>query len=295
MQSNPSTLRRPAAAGRSPLALLALSLVALAGCGPLRTPAAPEAGALLGPGDVLRLHNEWADSIQHVWSRAELLLNFPRGQGSENRKQFDIEGHLFLVKPDKLFLHGEVLGQEMFKLGMNPEQYWLWIRPDVNTVWLGRRGGTGEQRLVMPPEALMTALGVFHIEPAPEASAVFIALERYYILCESRGVGGTQVPFRRVWFDRRTLRPARIDLFDDTGRRVLFAELLRYERFGETDVCTVYRARNYRDEEVDVVIQLSGVSLEKKPSPKVFEYHLPAGATERDMDDAEPPPAPAKP
>jgi hypothetical protein len=269
-------------------------LFALSGCGPVRTPAAPEAGALLAPADVLRLHNEWADSVRHLWSRAEFLLNFPRGQGSENRKQFDIEGHLFVEKPDKLFIHGQVVGQEMFQMGMNPEQYWLWIRPDVNTVWIGRRGGSGEKRLVMPPEALMTALGVFHIEPAPDASAVFIVQERCYILCESRDVGGTKTPSRRIWFDRRTLRPLRIDLFDDTGRRVLFAELLKYERIGTTDVCTVYRARNYRDEEVDVVIQLSGASLEKKPNPAVYVYRLPPGATERDMDDAEPA-VPAKP
>jgi hypothetical protein len=75
-----------------------------------------------------------------------------------------------------------------------------------------------------------------------------------------------------------------VDLFDETGRRTLMAELLKYERVGDTEVCTVYRARFYGDEEVDLVLRLKDVRLDKKPNPRVFEYRLPTGAKERNLD-----------
>jgi hypothetical protein len=73
-------------------------------------------------------------------------------------------------------------------------------------------------------------------------------------------------------------------LFDETGRRILMAELLKYERVGATEVCTIYRARFYGDEEVDLVLCLKDVSLEKQPNKRVFEYRPPTGAKEVDLD-----------
>lgn len=279
--------RRSAAVGAAALAAAVLFLPAV-GCGPVWSGGArggAGGGAVLGPTEVLDAHNAWADSIEQIWSRVNVTLNVPREEGSAEHRQYDVDGHLFLAKPDNLFLHGEVLGQEMFALGMNTREYWLWIRPEVNRVWRGRRGGSGEARLIVSPTDLAAALGVFRIEPAADGYAEFTAQARHYILAEDRRVGGKRVPLRRVWFDRATLRPARIDLFDEAGSRVLLAELLRYRPVGTTDLCTVYRARFTRGQEVDLVIQLSAVRLDKKPNPKVFEYRQPPGATERDLDE----------
>ncbi len=284
-QTKPS---RSAAVGAAALAAALLVLVA-AGCGPVRSGAArggAGGGAVLGPTEVLEAHNAWADSIEQIWSRVNVTLNVPREEGSAERRRYDVDGHLFLAKPDGLFLHGQVLGQEMFALGMNAQEYWLWIRPEVNRVWRGRRSGPGEARLIVSPTDLAAALGVFRIEPAADGYAEFTAQARHYVLAEDRVAGGKRVPLRRVWFDRATLRPVRIDLFDEAGSRVLLAELLRYRPVGTTDLCTVYRARFTRGQEVDLVIQLSAVRLDKKPNPRVFEYRTPPGATERDLDEA---------
>ncbi len=233
------------------------------------------------PAEVLAAHNAWADSIRHVWSRAAGTINFPL---DKKREQHDLDGHFFLVKPDRLFLHGQVLGQDVFRLGMNAERFWLWIRPRVNTVWTGRRGGVGERDFVLSPADLMAACGMFRIDLARDAEAEFVAGRRHYILTEQRRVGDARLPTRRTWFDRTTLRPVRVDLFDAVGRRLVMAELLEYESVGDTQVCTAYRARFYGDEEVALVLRLSKVSLEKKPNPRLFQYRLPPGAKERDLD-----------
>ena len=233
------------------------------------------------PAEVLAAHNAWADSIRHVWSRAAVTINFPVG---EKREQHDLDGHFFLVKPDRLFLHGQVFGQDVFRIGMNAERFWLWIRPGVNTVWTGRRGGKGERALLLSPADLMAACGTSRIDLARGAAAEFVAERRHYILTEQRRAGNARLPARRIWFDRMTLRPVRVDLFDEVGRRLVMAELLTYEAVGDTQVCTAYRARFYGDEEVALVLRLSKVSLEKKPNPRLFQYRLPPGAKERDLD-----------
>lgn len=269
---------------RSAVAVLGLALLLEAGCGPVRQAPSPEEAAILDPGSVLARHNAWADSIQTLWARAALMLNFPTGEAGGKRMQHDLDGHVFLSGRDRLFVHGTVVGQEVFQVGMNPERFWLWIRPEVNTVWTGKRGGKGERDFVLSPADLLTALGLRRIDLAPEDSADLVAQRRHYVFTQQRRAGSRLVPVRRTWFDRATLRPVRVDVFNDSGSRLLMAELLRYERAGQADVCTVYRARFFGDEEVDLVLRLTGVRLDKEIKPRVFEYRLPPGAKERDLD-----------
>ncbi|MBE3069859.1 MAG: hypothetical protein IMZ66_06450 [Planctomycetes bacterium] len=280
---------------RSAAALVALVLLAASGCGPAQRtgePAAPV--AVLGPDELVAAHNAWVDSRPLLWARATLMLNFPTGEADGRRLQHDLDGHVFVERPERLFVHGQMVGQEVFTAGMNPDRFWLWIRPGVNTVWTGRRGGRGERDFVLAPADLMTALGLFRIDLAPGAAAELVALPRQYVLTEQRPGPGRR-PARRIWFDRVTLRPVRVDLFDEAGRRLLMAELLTYDRTADADVCTVYRARFYGDaDEVDLVLRLTDVRLDKKPNPRVFEYRRPPGAKEQDLD-AVPPAAPASP
>jgi hypothetical protein len=274
--------------------VLALVLLFAAGCGPTRGGYGdPTRGGygdpphlMLGmtPPEVLAAHNAWADSIRHIWSRAAISLVMPRGESRGERVRYDTEGHLFLVKADRLFLHGQVLGQEVFKMGMNDERFWLWIRPRVNTVWTGCRGGEGEGRFILSPADLLAVLGVFPVELSADEPAAFDTQPRQYVLTQQRRFGGEKVPLKRTWFDRQTLRPVRIDLFDDSGARVAMAELMRYERLGETDVCTACRIRFYGDDEVDLVLQLSDVRLDKEPPAGVFLYKAPPDARVEDLD-----------
>lgn len=264
---------------------LVLGMILVAGCGPTRAPAGPVAGPIVGPAEVIEKHNAWADSIPHIWARTALMMNFPSGNPEDGRLQYDLDGHVFLQKPESLYVHGEVLGKDVFCLGMNAERFWLWIGPRVNTIWTGRRGGPGERRFIISPEDLMVALGLFRIELDREAKAVFVAQERHYVLSEEREFAGTRVPMRRIWFDRHTLRPVRVDLFDDAGQRLLMAELLKYERIGQVEMCTVYRARFYAAaDEMDLVLRLNSVRLDKPPAAGVFKYRVPSGAVERDLD-----------
>ena len=265
--------------------ILALLLLVASGCGPARGPlAAATAGPQMTPAEVLAAHNAWADSLEHLWSRAATNLVMPRSESHGERVRYDTEGHLFIIKPDRLFLHGQVLGQEVFKMGLDSERFWLWVRPGANTIWTGRRGGEGERRFILAPADLLTALGVLPIDLAPDELAAFDTQPNQYVLTRQRMFGGEKIPVGRTWFDRRSLRPVRIDLFDDAGVCVVMAELLRYQRIGEVDVCTAYRVRFCGEAEVDLVLQLSDVKLDKQPPATVFQYKVPPGAKVEDLD-----------
>jgi hypothetical protein len=279
-------VRRPAAQSGvvALVSIVALAALVAAGCGPMRGPLAAPLGPQLAPPEVIAAHNAWADSIEHLWSRAAINLIMPRSDSHGERVRYDTEGHLFLIKPDRLFLHGQVLGQEVFKMGLDSERFWLWVRPGANTVWTGRRGGEGERRFILAPADLLAALGVLPIDLAPDELAAFDTQPNQYVLTRQRMFGGEKIPVRRTWFDRRSLRPVRIDLFDDAGVCIVMAELLRYQRIGEVDVCTAYRARFYSETEVDLVLQLSDVKLDKEPPAGVFVYKVPPGAKVEDLD-----------
>ncbi len=263
------------------VASVALAVLAAAGCaGPEIERARRE--AVHSPEVILAAHNAWAESIGHVWSRADLTLVAPFEP--DRPAKHDLAGHLFLAKPDRLFVHGQVLGQEVFQIGLGPEHYWLWIRPQVNTVWRGRRGGAGEGDLVVSPAALMETLGVHPIRPGPGERWEVRAYPRDDVVTEFHFA--TWTPRRRTWLDASTHRPRRIDLFDALGRQIVMNEVLAWQDAGGIALPSVYRARFTGDPEgeVDLVLGLRATRLDKPPNPKIFEPRVPPGAKVIDLD-----------
>jgi hypothetical protein len=270
---------------RIPASALAVAAALLLGAGCETARRSGPAVVLPEPtlAELVAAHNAWAESIQRIWSRAKIGLVLPEEAGSEKRARYDMDGHLFLEKPDRMLLSGKVLGfGEVFRVGLNPERFWLWVGLKVNTVWYGARGGPGESRAVIAPEALMKALGVFPVDVGPRDRAALEFHGLHAVLTET-AVGSRRL-VRRVWFDRITNRPARIDLFDSRGERILMAELLAYEPVGGADLCTTYRVRFRGEEEVDLTLRLEKTRLDKSLNPRIFEYRVPPGARERDLD-----------
>jgi outer membrane lipoprotein-sorting protein len=105
-----------------------------------------------------------------------------------------------------------------------------------------------------------------------------------YVLTESHLLRFSPMIWRRIWFDRRTLRPSRLDLYDDAGVRVVMSEMLAYDRLGKVDVCTAYRIRFFTQDEGYMVLRLSDISLTRKLNPKLFEYRVPPEANVVDLD-----------
>jgi hypothetical protein len=235
---------------------------------------------------VLAAHNAWADSIKKVWSKSVTTVDVPDPEKAGRRAKYDLDGFLNLVLPDRLFLRGQIgaiAPVVVLEVGMNPERYWIWVKPKVNTIWTGRRGGLGERWYDVSLDDLMTALGMFPVRVDSPDSFDFATEPQQYVLTESREQGGRVLPWRRTWFDRRTLRPVRIDLYQ-FGKTILMSELLAYDRVGGTDVCCTYRIRFYGQAEAYLALRLSDLSLTRDINMKIFQYRVPPGAEVKDLD-----------
>jgi hypothetical protein len=122
--------------------------------------------------------------------------------------------------------------------------------------------------------ALLQALCGFRIEPKPDQDMELDDIGRHAVLTE-HGMGGSVL--RRTWFNRYTLRPERVEVYDRAGRCVLNAEMLGYERIGAVDVCTAFRGRTSGGEEVSVEIDLVSLGSNARPQYSVVEHRASQG------------------
>jgi len=83
-------------------------------------------------------------------------------------RRFDVRGWLLYYNeppqaPRFLRLKLDQLGQTVLELGSNEQEYWLWIRPEIDTYWHGRydrlAGGSAEQ-MPFRPDQVIEALGL---------------------------------------------------------------------------------------------------------------------------------------
>jgi len=126
----------------------------------------------------------------------------------------------------------------------------------------------------MRAPALLQALRGFRIEPKPDQEMELDDVGVHAVLSEHGPAGNVS---RRTWFNRYTLRPARVEMYDPAGRCVVSAEMLGYERFGATDVCSIFRGWSSSGEEVRVEIDLVSLGHDARPEYSVVEHRASQG------------------
>lgn len=136
---------------------------------------------------------------------------------------------LLMMPPQNLRLRGTVFGQLMFDLGSNTEQYWLHLpKQDVMyTGTLAAEPGDRTASLPIRPDVLAEVLG---LKPIPtELTAQPFPTLRFnhdadcYMLAWTVRLRDRWAVQKEVWYDRQTLVPTRVLLYDANGRVVLRA------------------------------------------------------------------------
>ncbi|MDP6381336.1 MAG: hypothetical protein QF662_08335, partial [Phycisphaerae bacterium] len=224
----------------------ALASVLAAGCGPKREP--PRGPPpIIGQEEVISFYNANCARIGHLWSRAKIRVQFPKTDKSGKPVQpakyevHDMDGHLVVHKPDKMFLQGAVIGSPMFNLGSNEKEYWLWLKPADNTVWIGRRkgasggGGFGRMALELPE-----ALGIYPLRVAKNQLALFTRYPEHNGIEVVELSGKRAFVSKRFWFDRWEHVLVRIDFFLPDGSCVMSSRLADF-----ADIDGVKIARKY--------------------------------------------------
>jgi hypothetical protein len=129
-----------------------------------------------------------------------------------------------------------VLGTPVFDIGSNEQRFWLKLRDrsDTFTLWWGSHrliGGQKLKQLPVRPDLLADVLAVGPIdtdllkEPAPVMR--FNNDQDAYMFTWQVQLPDRWVVQKEIWYDRQTLLPKLVLLFDENGRIVLRGYLQR--------------------------------------------------------------------
>lgn len=213
-------------AARALCAAVLLSAAGLAGCelGPKAGPAVTTANTPLPSYPaVAERYNQRVARLDKVWARISMRVTGTDKEGNKIDEQ--AEGHLQVVRPDKLALSITKVGETYFYLGSNEQQYWWIDLHEDKRVLVGRHESATPQlaaRFDVPvhPLDLLELLG---ITPLPPGAATATAWSRDGRTLEVALPG--RWGKRHLFLDPTTLQPRRIELRDTRGKLLVAADL----------------------------------------------------------------------
>lgn len=239
------------------------------GDGPRRTAAAALLSALLAGchngnlGPSLPPPRDAREALQRVNQNLARLRHALVCRGCTVTFRFrDADGrsHAFLAQPASMIflpprdlrLAVSGLTGNVAMVGSNQERFWLWIEPEVSTMWWGSwhdaatdapRPPRGE--LPLPPAELLSALA---LQPLPEEPEIGLPPmldtggRRPRLLYVRVGDDGWPYAAREVALDDRPpYQPVEIVQRDALGRVAMRATLAGYARVGDDGPCTPRR------------------------------------------------------
>lgn len=197
-------------------------------------------------------------------------------------------GVLLYRGPHDLLLQGKKDFGTVFEVGSNAERFWLTLFMGPETMWWGDYANIARpcaQPMPIRPEAFLEVLGTnvidtdFLSEPVPtmrfnnDADAyMFVWNEKH----QDRWIAR-----REIWYDRQTLRPILVVLFDSNGRIILRAYLSDHQPVEVPDlpedqwprVATRYQLY-FPDTGSRMSFHLTELRLNKRgvPNDRTFEF-----------------------
>lgn len=148
------------------------------------------------------------------------------------RRHFLLDGPLVYVKPRSLYLDLRQFGSTAVRVGSNPHEYWLWVKPRTDTLWWGKYellAGLEENDIPIRPDQLIEALGIEELPTEPDitGSPIYRVAEEHHqlIFCQLDAAGPALIS-KEYWLDRRPpFLIRRIVFRDRQGRVWMHAEL----------------------------------------------------------------------
>lgn len=211
----------------------------LVGCGPHPPgPSTPEENRLNPPGlmtmeAVVHAINGNNERIPSLWSSLNYSATI-HDNGQVHSVSSD-EGYLLYQRPAGFRLVGkQALVGTVFDIGSNGREYWLEVVPGTNRLWWGKYADLANfasDRLPIPirPDLVMEVLPVapintdFNAQPVPTMR--YDNAADAYVFDFNVKAPDRWLAEKEVWYDRATLRPRRVILYDANGRPVLRATL----------------------------------------------------------------------
>lgn len=195
-------------------------------------------------------------------------------------------GYLFYRAPADFRLRGnkDVAGL-ILDVGMNAQQYWLAaLSPGPDVMWYGTVGHAVDPAADLPirPELLSEVLGVsifgenLLAEPYPVMRFNTDRDAYMFLFCQTDG--GRVITQKEVWYDRETLSPILVILFDSGGRPILRAYLTEHQKIsGEANLPAIAMSYDllFPETRSRMVLRLAKAEVQHRGAPGDASFRFP--------------------
>jgi hypothetical protein len=278
--------------------IILLAVVFLGGLPACTSPAPPVGKGYYGPtltlSEVIGKINENNAKIPTLWSRERFTAKIV---DREKVKSSHVDGYgtLLYTAPNQMRLTAGNELASMFEMGSNGQQFWLWEKHD-QIFWYGDFAAAGNMEsaeIPVRPDMVMEILGIRPIDPKllhePIPTMRFNIIGDAYMVDWQAPAEDHWVTAKEIWYDRQTLRPWKVLLFDGRGRVALVAQLSNYVQVKvakEPESEWPWIASEYQlffpYSGTTMAFELSDVSLTMSGRPNSATYRMPdpAGLSE---------------
>lgn len=201
-------------------------------------PAPPRPPGYFGPTlsleELVGKINENNAKIPTLWSREHFYgMLVDREHNKSGR--VDGYGNLMYTGPNKLLMTAKNELADLFKMGSDGQRFWFWDQHDGQFWWgsYADAGNLDSEAVPVRPDMVMEILGVRPVNPfltqPPIPTVRFNNAGDFYMVDWMAPAEGNWVVVKEIWYDRATLRPRKVLIFDGLGRVALFAWLSKFQ------------------------------------------------------------------
>ncbi len=220
--------------------LIILSLLSLSGCNTPAPPTSAYYGPTLPLDQVVEGVNDNNAKVPSLWAREHFEATIvDREKNKTNR--IDGYGNLLYTSPNEMLLKAKDEFTDFFQMGSDGKRFWFWDQQG-KMMWWGNYADVGSSdtpEVPVRPDLVMEILGIRPLDPSlldqPVPTLRFNNIGDAYMIDWQQRDGDRWIVAKEIWYDRQTLLPQRVLLFDRAGRVTMWARLSNYQRVKTAD------------------------------------------------------------
>jgi hypothetical protein len=202
---------------------VAMALLALVGCRTVQNGPAPS--DVPPYQELAAAHNSRVIQLRDLYAQGVIELRMGRRRALPDQGNME----LWLKQPRHTALRVEKLGEILAWIGSDEQRYWFFdLAGEERVLRVGRHDQAAtfaDGAMPIQPLALLDLMGVTPLAPSDPAAIISFSSAHNAWAVETEGVGGPM----RIYFDRSTRLPVRVETLTLDRQVALHSTLRRYE------------------------------------------------------------------
>jgi hypothetical protein len=267
--------------------LRVLAVVTLCICGACQEPQAHAiyTGPTASLDEIVAKINANNAQIPTLWARQDFDGTIVDDKHQSHAVAAD--GVILYRAPHQLLITAHNEFGTVFEMGVTEQFYWLKVVPSLDTLWWGKIANLGKpcaETIPIRPDLILDVLAVGVVDPnfknEPYTVMRFNNDADAYMVDTIERAADRLLVRKEVWYDRQTLLPGLVLLFDANGRVVLQAQLTNFQPLAggassnAPQIATSYKLR-FPDTGSKMQFTLRDQTISQNGVPRPTSIHLP--------------------